>query len=213
MTATAKKSLFEARNDRDVLQLVLAQPLTWIVSGEGESFRATLLPVRPLSDPSGTVVSLVGHFARSNDQVAFLRHTPRAAMLVLGPHGYISPSWMNDRTQAPTWNYASAQFLVDVEFFADPPQTEAHLRDLVAAMEAGRPRQWSEQEMGPRYQSLSQRVIGFRANVRAIRAKFKLGQDERDDVFRDIVAGLGQAADQDALLEWMQRFDTREQST
>jgi transcriptional regulator len=99
-----------------------------------------------------------------------------------------------------------------VEFFADPPQTEAHLRDLVATMEAGRPRQWSEQEMGPRYQSLSQRVIGFRANVRAIRAKFKLGQDERDDVFRDIVAGLGQAADQDALLEWMQRFNTREQS-
>jgi len=66
--------------------------------------------------------------------------------------------------------------------------------------------------MGLRYQSLAQRVIGFRANVRAIRAKFKLGQDERDDVFRDIVAGLGQSSDQDALLEWMKLFNTREGS-
>jgi len=151
----------------------------------------------------------LGHFARSNDHVAFLKRIPRAAMLVLGPHGYISPSWMNDRTQAPTWNYASAQFLVEVEFFEDPQQIEAHLHDLVAAMEAGRPRRWSVEEMGRRYQSLSQRVIGFRANVRAIRAKFKLGQDERDDVFRDIIADLEQSSEQDELLEWMQQFNAR----
>ncbi len=207
---TATKGLFEARNGRDVLQLVLAQPLTWVVSGEGDSFRATLLPVRPLSDPDGTVVSLVGHFARSNDHLAFLKRTPRAAMLVLGSHGYISPSWMNDRTQAPTWNYASAQMLVELEFFEDPQQTEAHLHDLVAAMEAGRPRRWRAQEMGPRYQSLAQRVVGFRARVCAIRAKFKLGQDERDDVFRDIMAGLEQSAEHDELLEWMRLFNARE---
>ena len=169
---TAPKGLFEARNGRDVLQLVLAQPLTWVVSGEGDSFRATLL--------------------------------------VLGPHGYISPSWMNDRTQAPTWNYASAQLLVELEFFEDPQQIEAHLRDLVAAMEAGRPGHWSVQEMGRRYQSLAQRVIGFRARVCAIRAKFKLGQDERDDVFRDIMVGLEQSAEHAELLEWMRLFDARQ---
>jgi transcriptional regulator len=180
------------------------------VSGEADSFRATLLPVRPLSNPDGTVVSLVGHFARSNDQLAFLRRTPRAAMLVLGPHGYISPSWMNDRTQAPTWNYASAQLLVELEFFEDPQQIEAHLRDLVAAMEAGRPRHWSVQEMGRRYQSLAQRVIGFRARVCAVRAKFKLGQDERDDVFRDIMVVLEQSAEHAELLEWMRLFDARQ---
>ncbi len=27
---------------------------------------------------------------------------------------------MQDKTQAPTWNYASAQFFVDVEFFEQP---------------------------------------------------------------------------------------------
>jgi hypothetical protein len=52
-------------------------------------------------------------------------------------------------------------------------------------------------------------VIGFRANVSAIRAKFKLGQDERDDVFGDIIAGLEQSSEQDELLEWMQQFNAR----
>jgi len=33
-------------------------------------------------------------------------------------------------------------------------------------------------------------VVGFRADIRASRAVFKLGQDERDDIFADILEGL-----------------------
>src|SRR3989442_404415 len=45
-----------------------------------------------------------------------------------------------------------------------------------------------------------------RALIRATRAKFKLGQDERDDVFSDIVRGLeSQGASE--LLAWMLAFN------
>jgi predicted FMN-binding regulatory protein PaiB len=197
---------FAPRSDQDVAQLVLSQPLAWIVSGVNETFRATLLPVRPEVDANGRLVRLTGHFARSNDHFKLLQANPRAQILTLGAHGYISPSWIHDKTWAPTWNYASAQFIVDLTFFEEATEIEAHLRDLVDAMEAERPGAWNVDLMGPRFHSLSKGVIGFRAEVREIRAKFKLGQDERDDVFRDIAAGLS-GSSQNELLTWMNEFN------
>lgn len=201
-------SPFEPRSPEDVARLVHAQPLGWIVTGAGAETRATALPLRPVLDGDGRVVRLQGHMARSNPQAEVLRADPRALILLLGPHGYVSPSWMEDRTQAPTWNYASAQFLVEATLIDDAAGLEAHLRDLVGAMEAGRPRAWSVDEMGERYASLSRRIIGFDARVVETRAKFKLGQDERADVFADIMAGL-EGEDAPDLLAWMRDFDHR----
>jgi transcriptional regulator len=154
----------------------------------------------------------VDRFApRSNDQYKLLMQDPKAVMLSLGTNGYISPSWMQDKTQASTWNYASAQFFVDVEFFEQPEAIEAHLRELVDTMERHAPRAgtasaWKVDDMGARYGSLAQRVIGFRAQVRNVRAKFKLGQDERDAVFADIMTGLTQGGRAE-LHTWMREFN------
>lgn len=203
---TAVSSRFAPRSHQDVLQLVLDHPLAWIVSGAGAGFRATLLPLRPELRDDGSIEALVGHFARSNDHVELLRDSTRALILVLGTQGYISPSWMRDKSQAPTWNYASVQFDTKVSFFEDDAAIEAHLRDLVDTMEAQRPGRWSIEQMGPRYRLLASRVIGFRAQVLETRAKFKLGQDERDDVFSDILAGLQQGGEHE-LLNLMKAFN------
>lgn len=197
---------FAPRSDQDVVQLVLDHPLAWIVSGTGEDFRATLLPLRPELDAHGRLIALAGHFARSNDHFELLCKNGRVAILTLGVQGYISPSWMQDKTQAPTWNYASAQFIADLVFDESDASIETHLRDLVDAMEQGRPDAWSVDQMGPRYRSLATRVIAFRAEIRETRAKFKLGQDERDDVFRDIAVGLERSRQSD-LLRWMKTFN------
>ena len=196
---------FAPRSPADTSRLVRGHPLAWVVSVATGEPRATLLPMLPV-EVDGRLERLMGHFARSNPQVQLLQAQPRALILFLGVHGYISPSWMADRTQAPTWNYASAQFDTDIEFFEDPAAIAAHLRDLVTTMEAGRPNRWTIEDMGARYRSLARRVIGFTARIRATRAKFKLGQDERDDVFSDIVRGLeSQGASE--LLAWMLAFN------
>jgi predicted FMN-binding regulatory protein PaiB len=201
-------SPFEPRAPEDVARLIREQPLGWIVSGAGLDLRATVLPLRPVLGDDGQVVRLLGHMARSNPQAATLQEHPDALILLLGPHGYVSPSWMADRSQAPTWNYASVQFRVETTLIDDPAGLEAHLRDLVGAMEAGRPRAWSVDEMGERYASLSRRIVGFEARVVETRGRFKLGQDERADVFADIMAGLeGEGATD--LLAWMRDFDQR----
>lgn len=197
---------FQPRSGQDVLELVLKQPFGWIVSGAGSTFRASALPFRPKLDSDARLVGLLGHFARSNPQVEALRAHPRAQILILGPNGYVSPSWMADRTQAPTWNYASVQFLTNVVFADEGPALEAILRDLIGAMEKGRANAWSVEEMGARYGLLAQRIIGFEAEIVEVRAKFKLGQDERRDVFADIMAGL-EAQGATDLLALMAEFN------
>lgn len=199
---------FTPRSDQDIHSLIRQQPFAWVISGMKDDVRATPLPIRPLFDSDGKLRQLLGHFARSNSQLETLRRDPRAMILFLGPNGYVSPSWMADRTQAPTWNYASAQFLVEMELVDDPAGVEFLLRDLVAAMEKDRPAAWSIEDMGERYKSLSRGVVGFRARILEVRAKFKLGQDERDDVFADIMAGLKATGAVD-LRDWMAAFDAR----
>lgn len=173
---------------------------------------ATAAPLRPIADSAGKLVRLEGHFARSNRHVEVLKQNPRAMILFMGPQGYVSPSWMRDRTQAPTWNYASAQYLVDIAFTNNAEKLGEHLNDLVGAMETGRPRAWSVGEMGARYELLAKRVIGFEAVIRERRVKFKLGQDERDDVFADIMSALVGGGDRE-LHDWMARSNSHRGSS
>jgi transcriptional regulator len=196
---------FQPRSDQDVLRLLREQPFGWLICGSGATFRASAIPFRPRLDPAGTLVGLWGHLARSNPQVESLRRDPRAEILILGANGYVSPSWMADRTQAPTWNYVSVQFLTNIAFMDGNAGLERVLRDLIGAMEAGRPKAWNIEDMGERYARLAQRIVAFDANIVEIRPKFKLGQDERRDVFADIMAGLD-ATEADELRTWMADF-------
>jgi transcriptional regulator len=197
---------FAARGPLDLADLGREHPLAWICSQAGGGQVSTPLPLVPRFAPDGRIVAVEGHFARSNPQVAALRADGDACVLWMGVQGYVSPSWMADRTQAPTWNYASAQLRVAVHLVDEPDAIVAHLRELTERQEAGRPGAWSIDEMGPRLAQLAQRVIAFRAEVVACHERYKLGQDERDDVYADILAGLDAQPDA-ALPAWMRRFN------
>jgi transcriptional regulator len=197
---------FAARGPQDLADLAHGHPLAWLCSAASAGQLSTLLPLVPVFAPEGRLLAVEGHFARSNPHVAALRADARATVLWLGVQGYVSPSWMADRTQAPTWNYASAQLSVDVRFDDDPAVTLRHLRELTERQEGGRDHAWAIDEMGARLAQLAQRVIAFRAEVIECRERYKLGQDERDDVFADIVTGLDATGDA-ALVDWMRNFN------
>jgi predicted FMN-binding regulatory protein PaiB len=204
-TSTGK---FAPLSEKDVARLIFEYPLAWLVSAVDGEFAATPLPLRPVVDDQGSVVSLLGHFARTNAHVAIVKRVPRTLVLFMGPHGYVSSSWLDDRTRAPTWNYATAQYVVDIQFTEDATETDAVISDLVGAMERDRPRPWSTKDMGPRYERLRNGIIAFKANIVERRVKFKLGQDERDSEFADITRALA-ASGEDTLLEWMRRENPR----
>src|SRR5262249_11083138 len=141
-------------------------------------------------------------------QVQQLRADPCALLLFMGPHGYVSPSWFHDRTQAPTWNFAIAQFDVRIDFIDTPADLDRIMRDLVDAMEAGRPKAWRVDEMHERYAQLLARIVPFRATVVGSETKFKLGQDERDDTYPEIITGLSHAGEHE-LVELMNDFNSQ----
>jgi predicted FMN-binding regulatory protein PaiB len=204
--ASAPSDRFAAQGPQDLAELASRHPLAWLCSQAPSGQLSTPLPLVPVFASDGRLLAVEGHFARHNPQVAALRADAGAWILWMGVQGYVSPSWMADRTQAPTWNHASARLRVTVHFNDDPAATLRHLRELTDRQEAGRAGAWSIDEMGPRLAQLAQRVIAFRAEVVECHERYKLGQDERDDVFADILTGLADGGD-DELVDWMRRFN------
>ncbi len=203
---TGQGDIFAPQSEEQVLRLVLSHPLAWVVCLDAGGFRATPLPLRPRTGGGGRIEALEGHMARSNPLCAALQRDARSLVLFSGPQGYISPSWVSNRTWAPTWNYAVVQFVVTIAFDETPARLDAHLNDLATAMERGRPGAWHPSEMGARYETLKRRIIPFEAKVLEQRARFKLGQDEHDTVFADITEGLGRSGS-DELIAWMREFN------
>lgn len=201
-------STFAARRPGDVADLVRAHPLAWVVSIGDGGLLATPLPLLVHTDADGRLTAVQGHFSRANPQVAALRADPQALLLWMGPQGYVSPSWMADRTQAPTWNYASVQCRARIHFDDDEAALRAHLEALVAAHEIGRTEPWHPGEMGERYATLAARIVAFNAVPQQVNERFKLGQDERRDVYADILGGLQRGGGGQALCDWMRRFNT-----
>jgi transcriptional regulator len=168
-------------------RLIDRQPLAMLVSQTVE--RSIVTPV-PLLHRDGATSTLIGHMARANPHVAALEARPRALAIFLGPHGYFSPSWLDDRTQAPSWNYALAYMDIDVAFDDSDAATCAAVSHLTERMEAGRERSWQVTEMGARLERLVPRIVAFRANVTRTYSRFKLGQSYRDDVFQQPLAAF-----------------------
>ncbi|MEP9359576.1 FMN-binding negative transcriptional regulator [Sphingomonas sp. KR3-1] len=177
---------FAPRRPGDVAEMIREDVLGLVTTHDAQGFITTPLPLLAELDEAGEVRALIGHFARANPHLARAEATPRAQVSFFGPHGYISPSMVSKPDWGPTWNYRLAQFEVDIEL--QPGAEDAAIRALAEALEGDR---WTVERMGARYAGLVEQVVAFRAVVTASSARFKLGQDESDTSFAEIVAALG----------------------
>jgi transcriptional regulator len=181
-------SIFEP-TDAQIDALVKEYPLGMLISPDTGGMMATPLPL--LMERQGGQLMLLGHFARSNPHVEAVKAQSKAFITFTGPpQGYISPSWFDDRSQAPTWNFATVHFDVDVQLMDGVQAANEAVDTLTQAMELDRPCAWHTHELGARHAQLIQHVVAFRATVLRTRAKFKLGQNERGDVLIQAIEGL-----------------------
>lgn len=173
--------------ESELLHAFAGQPLAWMQS-LGQPALASPLPL--LLQRQGEHLSLWGHIARANPLVEALRADSRAQVLWLGLHGYQSPSWLSDRSQAPTWVYQAARLAVRVVLQDDPAAGEAAVGRLAVALEAGHPEPWRVSEMGARLARLLDGIVAFEAEVVEIVTRFKLGQDEAPELLDQAIAGF-----------------------
>lgn len=196
-------SVFERFDAADVRALIEEFPLAWVCGGPASALQASQLPLIGVFDAEGNLTELIGHLMRSNPLLAALTGDAQATILFSGPDAYVSPEHAAKRNWAPTWNYAQVKVEAQVTF--DDALTEYALGVLVEAMEAGRPQPWHMAELGPRYQGMLTRIVGFRALVTSVSGKFKLGQDEAPETFDSIMSVLPD----DNIRAWMWRFNDR----
>lgn len=126
--------LFVPASADDIDRMIAAHPFALVISSDAGMPVATPLPLLLERHTDGSI-SLLGHIARATPHAQLLRRAPRAMVVFQGPHGYISPSWLADRTQAPTWNYETVQFDVEIEFDDRAEATDVALERLVEHME------------------------------------------------------------------------------
>ncbi|AJA08303.1 transcriptional regulator [Sphingopyxis fribergensis] len=183
---------YEPRGAPEIDRLIAEYPLAWVISG---AFHASPLPLIAETDDEGRVIALLGHCALRNALVADFRADPRGLILFNGPSGHVPTALVSRPDWAPTWNYTVLRFIVQVEFVGD--ETRDAVEQLVAKTEGGA---WSTASLGPRYETMLDQIIAFRAHVRSTEHSFKLGQDESPQVFAEIVAGHSDRT----LAAWME---------
>lgn len=173
---------FVPHSSGEIAALIRRHPLAWVASCDLD---ATLLPLIVECDASDMPVALVGHYPRSNPQVAAFERDPQALILFNGPQGYVSPTLVSNPTWGATWNYSAIRIVATIAFV--PAETQEALRRLAAHLEpAGG---WRPEQMGERFDRLACHVVAFRAQIVSCEPQFKLGQDESATTFAEIVAG------------------------
>lgn len=193
---------FDTWSSRDIRDVISAYPLASIVP-DADPLSTIEMPVLLDCDDEGRPMSLVGHLPRHAPITGLLATQRRCTFLFRGPDGYISPDMAGKSDWGPTWNFIIVRVAADV--VPDETFTDEALDRTVAHMEQNRPEPWNRESLGGRYETLRGGVIGFRAPVITIAARFKLGQDERRETFDHIVASLGDTP----LSSWMKRMSVR----
>ncbi|WP_203567377.1 FMN-binding negative transcriptional regulator [Aestuariimicrobium ganziense] len=192
---------------------------TWARELVGRVGLGQLVTVADDGTPDCTVLPLVWtgdrvlmHLARANEHWRRIAEGSSGLITVLGPHGYISPTWYPTKAEhgrvVPTWNYSTVQLRGPVTVHRD----EAWLRKAVTLVtdlhEGGRADRWQVSDAPEDYITKSLRVIvGVEMQVETVEAKAKASQNrtapDRDGIIARLTAdgvdptGLVEAPRQD----------------
>ncbi|MBW9051048.1 FMN-binding negative transcriptional regulator [Rhizobium mesosinicum] len=164
-------------SSEEALDFIEDDPWALVISNAREVPLVTATPIL-LDRGRGEMGTLVGHIARANPQADILRNGGRVLTLFQGPRTYVSPSWYPGRNMAPTMYYV----IVEVEgvvTLQDPDTMRKWVERLTHRYETHNPDAWSMHELSE--DGIARRmkaIVGFDIEIRAIRGKVKVGQDE-----------------------------------
>ncbi len=149
---------------------------------------------------------LIGHVARANDHWRHFDGATQSLAIFHGPHGYVSPTWYENKPAVPTWNYAVVHAYGYPRALEDPELTAAILSELVHKHENHRAAPWRMEDL-PRdfYERMVSGIVAFEMPISKIESKFKLGQNRPQEDRAGTVNGLRAegSADTAALAEFM----------
>jgi transcriptional regulator len=184
-----KKEKFKAHPTLDELHRFIQQfNFATLVTQKDGDFTITHIPVM-LNAQEGPYGTLIGHMAIQNPQVEMLTGNQNFLVIFQGPHAYISPTWYQQTSNVPTWNYTTVHakgFPIKV----DERKLSNDLSQLVKIHEEA-VHNGSEYIIPDDYKNkLMQHIVGFKMEILSINGRFKLGQNRSQQDWDGIIEGL-----------------------
>ena len=172
-----------------LLKFVREYPLAWVVP-EAKPAAAMLMALVVETDEEGLPAYLIGHLPKHSPAAKALAEDTSATCLFLGPNAYMQPQWVSQTKWGPTWNFVSLKLGADLALSDDlaAPALQALTTQLEDTKGSAA---WSTDQMGERFEQLLKALTGFRAPISSMEPRFKLGQDENETTFDELLAGLG----------------------
>lgn len=185
---------FKITDPATITPFMLKHSFATIVTHDGEVPHATHMPV--LFEPDkGEKGLLLSHIARANPQWRQFESGREVLVIFTGPHAYVSPAWYVTSPAVPTWNYTAVHAYGLPRIVTDQAEFSTMLRDLVEFYESPRPDRWSAEMPEDFMARLMKGIVGVEISITRIEAKFKLGQNRREDQ-PGVIAALSASTDQ-----------------
>jgi len=196
---------FNAKDPAIALELMRSHPFASLISNDDDGLPyVTHLPL--VAEPrGGDELVLLGHCAKPNPHWRYLQARPKAVVIFLGPHSYLSPSVYPDLARVPTWNYLAVHCTVEARLIEESADKDALLKKLIGDHEPAYAQQW--RDLGEEFQlKMLAGITGFEMRVTALQCKVKLNQHRRESHAAMHAVYSAGTPDEQALAVWMGRL-------
>jgi len=178
--------MFEERRPEILHSLIRAHPLGTLVVMTANGLEANHIPFEIDVEPPPHGV-LHGHVARANPVWREFDAAVEALVVFNGPQSYISPEWYPTKQESgkavPTWNYVVVHAVGTLHVMDDAAAARAHLEQLTAHHEAGRPHPWRLTDAPAEYiEQMLKQIVPIEIQLTQLFGKWKVNQNrvERD---------------------------------
>jgi transcriptional regulator len=144
-----------------------------------------------LSRTAGQYGTIYGHISRQNEQAKAFDGKQQAVIVFRGPHGYISPTWYQNRQTVPTWNLAVVHATGRLNPVTDPKALHDFLGRLIGKFESYEGTDYDFAKLPDSYVSgMLKGIVGFEMQIEQLEGKFKLGQERNETDRQNILTHL-----------------------
>jgi transcriptional regulator len=151
-------------------------PFALLLTVHDDAIEATHLPFM-LEREHGANGMLVAHMARANPHWRCFDGHRESLVIFTGPHAYVSPSWYEQSTEVPTWNYAAVHLHGCPRIVTNKERVRAMLDALVARHERDLQPSWSTTQIEDYVREQMDYIVAFEMPIERIEGKFKLSQN------------------------------------
>lgn len=183
---------FDVTDRAWVAGLIERHPFGLLVTNDAPYPRISHIPL--LAELKGEELRLIGHVARANPHARSIADGAAAALVIEGPHAYVSASWYEEPyATVPTWNYVAAHVCGRLENC----DAWRAVRLLSERAERANGTEWQPDRLDRDYRDGQLRaIVAFELRAETIYAKAKLSQNRTETDRQRVIARLSESADQ-----------------